>query len=52
MHAGKEAKCAFFRKHSIGGFPATTGIEDGPAGRQITTTVDYDPKTRRDPANF
>ena len=52
MHDGKKAKCTFFRKHSIGAFPATTGIEEGPDGRQIVTTVDYDPKAQRDPANF
>jgi hypothetical protein len=52
MHDGKKEKCTFFRKHSIGALPATTGIEDVPDGPRIVTTVDYDPETRRDPANF
>ncbi len=52
MHDGKKAECTFFRKHSIGAFPATTGIETVPDGQRIVTTVDYNPKTQRDPANF
>ena len=52
MHEGKQAKCTFFRKHSIGELPATTGIENVSDGQRIVTTVDYDPKTQRDPANF
>ena len=52
MHEGKKAKCTYFRKHSIGGFTATTGIEKVSDIQQIVTTVDYDPKTQRDPANF
>ena len=52
MHKGKQAKCTYFREHSIGGFPATTGIEKVSNVRQIVTTVNYDLKTRRSPANF
>ena len=52
MHEGRKATCTFFRKHSIGDLPATTGIENVSDGRRIATTVDFDPKTRRDPANF
>jgi hypothetical protein len=52
MHEGRKAKCTYFRKHSIGGFSATTGIENVADVQQIVTTVDYDAKTQRDPANF
>jgi len=52
MHEGKKEKCEFFRKHRVGTLSATTGIEAVEGVRQIATTVDYDPKTKRDPANF
>ena len=52
MHDGKKDQCTYFRKHSIGGLPAITGIETIPDGKRIVTTVAYDPKTDRDPANF
>ena len=52
MHEGRKEKCTYFRKHILGGFPATTGIEKIPDGQQIVTTVSYDAKTQRAPANF
>lgn len=52
MHEGMKDKCTYFRKHSIGGLPAITGIETIPDGKRIVTTVAYEPKTDREPANF
>jgi hypothetical protein len=47
-----KAKCIFYRRHSIGGRPASTGIERIADGQRITTTIDYDSKTQHAPANF
>jgi hypothetical protein len=52
MSDSKKAKCTFYRRHNIGGIPASTGIEHVADGARITTTVDYDSKTQRVPANF
>jgi hypothetical protein len=52
MHESKKGACTFFRHHTIGAFPAITGIETIADKRQIVTTTDYDPKTQRVPANF
>ena len=52
MSDSNKAKCTFYRRHSIGGIPASTGIERVADGQRITTTIDYDSKTRRAPVNF
>ncbi|MES2825617.1 MAG: hypothetical protein V4732_18595 [Pseudomonadota bacterium] len=52
MHESKKGACTFFRHHTIGAFPAITGIETIAGKRKIVTTTDYDPKTQRVPANF
>jgi hypothetical protein len=52
MHEGKKANCSFFRQHSLGGFPASTGIEKVADDQRIVTTVGYDPKNLYGPANF
>ena len=52
MSDAKKPDCTFYRRHSVGGIPASTGIQRAAAGRRITTTVDYDRATNRQPANF
>jgi hypothetical protein len=52
MSDSKQSKCKFYRRHRIGGLPAATGIESVAAEQRITTTIDYDPKNKRAPANF
>ena len=52
MTESKKATCTYFRRHRIGAFSATTGIETISGKSQITTTFDYDSKTERAPANF
>jgi hypothetical protein len=52
MSDSNKAKCTFYRRHSIGGRLASTGIERIADGQRITTTIDYDSKTQRAPANF
>jgi hypothetical protein len=52
MSDSKKAKCTFYRRHSIGGIPASTGIEHVADGARITTSLDYDSKIQRAPANF
>jgi hypothetical protein len=52
MSDARKDKCTFYRRHSIGGIPASTGIEQIADIQRITTTVDYDTKTQRPPANF
>jgi hypothetical protein len=52
MSDRKKAKCTFYRRHSVGGIPASTGIERVTDNQRITTTIDYDSTTRRPPANF
>ncbi len=52
MSDRKKAQCTFYRRHTIGGLPASTGIERVAEGQRISTTIGYDSKTQRSPANF
>ncbi len=52
MSDSKKAKCTFYRRHSIGGIPASTGLESISDGQRITTSLDYDLRIQRPPANF
>jgi hypothetical protein len=52
MHEGKKANCSFFRQHSLGGLPASTGIEKVAGDQRIATTVGNDLQNLHGPANF
>ena len=52
MSDGKKDKYTFYRKHSVGGLPASTGIEPVGEGRRITISIRDVAKLRESPANF
>jgi hypothetical protein len=52
MHDGKKAKCTYYRKHLVGGLPASLGIEPVGDGRRITISIGDVAKLRESPANF
>ena len=51
MHESHKRNWTYVRKHRIGGWPASTGLEALADGRRIATTVG-DLKSKQEPANF